>query len=142
MLLKVFLTLQILFDVVVVVLLFFLLSRRRVEKEDLERVLSAEERLKVLIEDKAKELSAAADLVVYERDKAIKELKKLEFEVEKKLRMLSESIGRKESEKKQKRELAKHLLSKGKSPADVASELNIPISEVKLIAELMGRQAG
>ena len=135
----VFIVLQVLFDIVVVFLLFFLASRRRLEKKDLERVLAVEERIKTLIEDKAKEIGALQDAVVYEKDRAIKELKKLELEVERKMKLLSDAVSRKEEEKKKKRELVKHLLSKGKSPAEVAKELDMPLSEVKFIAELMGK---
>ena len=132
-----FLIFQVLFDVVVIILLAILISRRRLEKEDIDRVLAVEERIRVLLEDKAKEISAFHDMVAYERDRAIEELKKKELEIEKKLALLSDAVGRKEEEKRKKRDMVKHLLKKGKTPAEIASELDIPISEVKLIAELL-----
>ncbi len=132
-----FLIFQVVFDVVVIILLAVLISRRRLEREDIDRILAVEERIKVLLEDKTREISAFHDMVAYERDKAIEELKKKELEIEKKLALLSDAVGRKEEEKRKKRDMVKHLLKKGKTPAEIASELDIPISEVKLIAELL-----
>ncbi len=130
---------QIVFDAVVIILLFLLVSRRRVEREDIERVLGAEERLKVLVEDKVREMEGACEMVAYEKERAIKEIEKKSLEIEKKLKMITDTLFRKEKEKKQKRELVRHMLSMGKSPAEVASELGIPVSEVKLIAELLSK---
>ncbi len=140
-LILVFVAFQVLFDIVVVVLLFSVASRRRLEQRDLERVLSVEERLRALIEDKSREMSALQDAVVYERDRAVQELKRMELEIERKLKLLADAVNRKEEERRKKRELVRHLLARGKTPQEVAAELEIPISEVKLIAELSGKLA-
>lgn len=72
----------------------------------------------------------------YEKEKAVEKLKRLELELEKKLRIIGDAVKKKEEERKKKRELVRLLLEKGKSPLEVSKELDIPLSEVKLIAEL------
>lgn len=133
---KLFIVLQVIFDVVLFFLIFFLLSRNRVDKSDVDKVLKTEERIKAFVEEKLKEISVVQEMLEYEKEKAIKELKRLELEVEKKLKLLGDAVNRKEEERRKKREIVKLLLDKGKSPAEIAAELNIPVSEVKLIATL------
>ncbi len=133
---KLFIVLQVIFDVVLFFLIFFLLSRNRVDKSDVDKVLKTEERIKAFVEEKLKEISVVQEMLEYEKEKAIKELKRLELEVEKKLKLLGDAVNRKEEERRKKREIVRLLLDKGKSPAEIAAELNIPVSEVKLIATL------
>ncbi|GEM_PF-3778558 len=135
-----FLIFLILFDVAILFLLIPLISKKNAKSL---RMTNLERKIELLImelEKKLKELEVTKEQIIYERDKAIKEIKALSFEVEKKIKMAHELIRKNESERKGRVELVKQLLRKGKKEEEIATELQIPLSEVKFIKELMEKQ--
>jgi len=137
-----FLAILILFDIVILFLLIPVISRRN---RQTVRMTNLEKKIELLIQElekKLKELEITKEQIIYEKDKAINEIKTLSFEVEKKIKLVYELLKKNERERKNKLELVKQLLKKGKKAEEIASELKIPLSEVKFIKELMEKQRG
>ncbi len=125
------------------IILFLLIPLISKKNSQLINIMKLERKIELLVDEldkKLKELEITKEQVIYEKDKAIEEIKNLSFEIERKIKMAYDLLRKNETERKSKLELAKQLIKKGKKAEEISSELQIPLSEVKFIKELLEKQ--
>jgi hypothetical protein len=120
----------------------FILAKRNSR----DRSSSLRETIEIVLEEfreRVKKIEAKIELLNIEVESIEEKIKGTLKNFEKELEKKSSSITLKETNdltKQKKREIAKVMLKQGKSCEDVAKEVGLPLSEVKLIKEIISKE--
>lgn len=143
-----FTTFQVALDVLVIITLTAIILRKNSNTQksflDVETILEA---IKEEVRSTLKRAEARAEAIEIELEKLASKMKELAELVEKKKEEIetkkTASIVNTKDEltKQKKRELAKLMLRQNKSCEEVAKELELPLSEIKLIKSILEKES-
>ena len=137
-----FMVFQGVFNIILLITIIYLLSK----KNHTQNKINIKEHIELVFEEfreRVKKLETKLELLNLEVEKMeerIKEtIKNLEKEIERK-GVITPTKNIDELSRQKKRELAKVMIKQGKNCEEIAKELNIPLSEVKLIKEIVTKE--
>lgn len=130
------------FNIVLLVIVIYLLSK----KNHTQNKINIKEHIDIVFEEfreRVKKLETKLELLNLEVEKMeerIKEtIKNFEREIEKK-GLITPTKNLDELSRQKKREIAKVMIKQGRNCEEIAKELNLPLSEVKLIKEIITKE--
>ncbi len=137
-----FMVFQGVFNIVLLVIVIYLLSK----KNHTQNKINIKEHIDIVFEEfreRVKKLETKLELLNLEVEKMeerIKEtIKNFEREIEKK-GLITPTKNLDELSRQKKREIAKVMIKQGRNCEEIAKELNLPLSEVKLIKEIITKE--